>query len=63
MMFDSDSTITWSNEDKELFQEICENNQGFLIDDEYICILDSSDMCGLESLRNYKDNACNIFFS
>ena len=62
MMIDADMTFAWTDEEKETFGQICTDNWGFFIEDEYICILDTVDMCGLESLRTAQDNSCNIFF-
>ena len=63
IMPNSDPAMSWSDEDKKLFQEICNDSWGFLIDDVYICILDMTDMCWLESLKKDEANACSVFFS
>ncbi|MCH8518973.1 hypothetical protein LAT59_04395 [Candidatus Gracilibacteria bacterium] len=57
------SISEYSDEEKEIFQEKCKDQGGFFIEGENLCIIEMSDICSLESLRNEQENDCSIFYN
>lgn len=62
MMMKDIWVVSFTDKEKEIFENICQDIWGFFISEEYFCVLDMSDICSLDSLKYLQDNSCNIFF-
>lgn len=62
MMMKDIWVVSFTDEEKVIFENICQDIWGFFISEEYFCVLDMSDICSLDSMKYLQDNSCNIFF-